>query len=381
MTCNNGWSSSEKGGGCPLTVRLDLDYRAAVLIGSRDVRIERLRMKNLEDDEVVVKVSCCTLCPTDVRKYLGYTEIPGPLILGHEISGTVAYPGRRAEKFREGDSVTVMSIISCGYCRYCVLGMPELCDHLVGLGGSAGPLQRYRMLFEEKGWGGGLAEYIKVPQKIVVKLMEGVPARNASLVEPFANVLKGQQACDPSPTQVEVIFGGGPIGILHLIAAKALGVNKVILVEPYQDRRMIALEYGASHVIDPEEEDPVERVRELTDGVGADIVIVATGWSAEAKCTELAVELAAKGGRVNIFAATHPQTMLHIDPNLIHYKELKILGSFEHHPIHYYEAMELISSKKIDFDKIVYPRVPLEKVAEAFELYGKPGSMKVAVEP
>jgi L-iditol 2-dehydrogenase len=364
-----------------LTVNLSLDYRAAVLAAPRDVRIQRLRMKGVEDDEVVVKVSCCTLCPTDVRKYLGFTDLPGPLILGHEISGTIAHLGRKVERFMEGDSVTVMSIIPCGYCRYCVLGMPELCDHLVGLGGSAGPLERYLALFEERGWGGGLAEYIKVPQKIVVKLMKGVSAKNASLIEPFANVLKGQQVCDPSPTQVEVIFGGGPIGILHLIAAKALGVNKVILVEPYQDRRRIALEYGASHVIDPEEEDPVQRVQELTDGVGADIVIVATGWRAEAKCTELAVELAAKGGRVNIFAATHPQTMLHIDPNLIHYKELKILGSFEHHPIHYYEAMELISSKNIDFERIVYPRVPLERVAEAFELYGKPGSMKVAVEP
>jgi len=360
---------------------LNLKYKAAVLKAPKKIRVEDLTMCNLEEDEVVVKVSCCTLCPTDVRKYLGFIDLPGPLVLGHEISGRIAYKGKKVERLKEDDPVTIMSIIPCGYCRYCLLGMHELCDNLVGLGGSAGPLELYQNLFEEKGWGGGLAEYIKVPQKIVVKLSENIPFENASLIEPFSNVLKGQQACDPSPTQTEVIFGGGPIGILHLIASRALGISNVFLIEPLPERRKIALEFGASQVIDPNEEDPVKRAVDLTDGIGADIVIVATGWKAQAKCTEQGIELAAKGGRVNIFAATHPRTTINLDPNIIHYKELKILGSFEHHPIHYYEAMELLSSKGIDFSKIIYPRMPLEKVSEAFELYGKPGSMKVAIEP
>lgn len=353
--------------------------KAALLYGEKDIRVEEVNLGKLKDDQVLVRVNTTTLCPTDLRKYLGYVKIPGPMILGHEISGVVEKVDDSVSSVAIGDRVTIYSILPCGSCRYCRRGMPELCDNLIGIGGSAGSIERYYEAFISEGIGGGLAEYIKVPERLVVKLPSQIPLEYGSLIEPLANVVRGQLICDPGPGKTELIFGGGPIGLMHLIVAQSRSISKVILVEPLEERRAMAGEFGAT-VINPEEEDVKERVKELTDGAGPDIVIVATGWSAEAKCTELAVELAAKAGVVNIFAATYPKKLMNIDPNDIHYKELKIFGSFDHRPWNYYEAMEVMIRNYDKLKRLVYPRFKMNEIKEAFESYGKKGAMKVAVD-
>lgn len=353
--------------------------KAALLYGKRDIRVEEVNLGKLKDDQVLVRINTTTLCPTDLRKYLGYVKIPGPMILGHEISGIVERTGDSVSSVTSGDRVAIYSILPCGSCRYCRRGMPELCDSLIGIGGSAGSIERYYETFLSEGIGGGLAEHIKVPEKLVVKLPPQISLDYGSLIEPLANVVRGQLMCNPSPGKTELIFGGGPIGLMHLIVAHSRCISKVILVEPLEDRREMAKEFGAI-VVDPREENVKERIMEVTDGVGPDIIIVATGWSAEAECTELAVELAAKGGIVNVFAATYPKKLMSIDPNDIHYKELKILGSFDHRPWNYYEAMELMVKNNDKLKKLVYPRFKIDNIKEAFENYGKKGAMKVAVD-
>ncbi len=354
--------------------------KAALLYGSKDIRIEETSLGDLLTHQVLIKVHTTSLCPTDLRKYLGYVPIPGPLILGHEITGTIEKIGTEISSLAAGDQVTVYSIIPCNYCRYCRLGMPELCKNLVGIGGSAGSLTRYYKTFLSDGIGGGLSEYLKVPERIVVKLAPGISLKQGSIIEPLANVVRGQNMCNPGPGKIELIFGGGPIGLMHLLVAKKSSLNEILVVEPIKERRKMAEEFGASRVINPEEEDVTTEVLEYTDGDGPDITIVATGWSSEAKCTELAVKLAAKGGLINIFASTHPKRMINIDPNDIHYKELNLLGSFDHRPWNYYEAMDLLIYDKDKFNKIIYPSFPLTDIKKAFESYGKEGSMKVAVQ-
>ncbi|MEM2123503.1 MAG: zinc-binding dehydrogenase, partial [Candidatus Bathyarchaeia archaeon] len=279
-----------------------------------------------------------------------------------------------------GDRVTIYSILPCGSCRYCRRHMPELCDNLIGIGGSAGSINRYYENFLSNGIGGGLAEYIKVPEKLAVKIPSQISLDYGSVIEPLANVIRGQLMCDPSPGKTELIFGAGPIGLMHLLAAHSMGVNGVIVAEPIEERGKIAKEFGAIAVVNPEGEDIREEVRELTYGVGPDIVVVATGWSAQARCSELAVELAAKGGVINIFAATYPKRPMSIDPNMVHYKELKILGSFDHRPWNYYEAMDLMIKNYEKIKGLIYPRFKLIDVNKAFETYGKKGAMKVAVD-
>ena len=362
-------------------LNFDLNYKAAVLLSPGNIQIRNLKINKLEKDEVIVRVSFCTLCPTDIRKYSGTLKIPAPLILGHEVSGIVESKGIEVRDLREGDKVAVLPMIPCGYCRYCILGLPELCDNLVGIGASAGSLDKCAELLREKEWGGGFAEYVKVPRNNIIKLNENVPVKTASLMEPLANVIRAQTICSPSPSKIEAIFGGGPIGLLHLIAAKNLGVSKVLLVEPIQERRELALEYGASQVINPNEENPVEEIRRHTDGFGADIVIVTVGGKTGTKCIEMSIDAAAKNGRIILFASSHPSTYMNVDPNTIHYKELRLIGSFAAHPIHFFEAINLISQKSEELNKLIYPTMNLENISEAFHLYGKPGSMKIAIEP
>jgi L-iditol 2-dehydrogenase len=355
--------------------------RAALLYGERDLRIEDVSLGVLEGDQVLVKVNTTTLCPTDLRKYLGYAEIPGPIILGHEISGVVEEAGESVSSTGSGDRVAIYSILPCGLCRYCRRYMPELCDNLIGIGGSAGSIKRYYEGFLSRGIGGGLADYIKVPEKLVVKLPPQISLDYGSLIEPLANVIRGQSMCNPGPGKTELIFGAGPIGLMHLIAARSMGIGDVIVVEPLDERRKMAEEFGATASINPGEEDFREEIREITDGVGPDIIVVATGWGAQAKCSELAVELAAKGGVINIFAATYPKRLISIDPNDVHYKELRIIGSFDHRPWNYYEAIDLMVKNYDKIRRLIYPRFRLTDAKEAFESYGKKGSMKVAVEP
>ncbi|MGC8849020.1 MAG: zinc-dependent alcohol dehydrogenase [Candidatus Bathyarchaeia archaeon] len=354
--------------------------KAAFLHGEKDIRIEEANLGDLKEDQVLVKVNTTTLCPTDLRKYLGYAEIPGPIILGHEISGIVEEAGGSVSSAAPGDRVVIYSILPCGICRYCRRHMPELCDNLIGIGGSAGSIRRYYENYLSHGIGGGLAEYIKIPEKLVLKLPSTIPLDYGSVVEPLANVIRGQSMCDPSPGKTELIFGAGPIGLMHLIAARSMGVGEVIVAEPLEERRRIAKEFGAAAVLNPKEDGFKEWVRELTHGVGPDIVVVATGWGAQAACSEIAVELAAKGGIINIFAATYPKMPIKIDPNDIHYKEIKILGSFDHRPWNYYEAVDLMVKNYDKIRKLIYPRFKLTDVKDAFESYGKKGSMKVAVD-
>ncbi len=353
--------------------------KAAVLYGTRDMRIEKTDLGDLKESQVLIKVNTTTLCPTDLRKYFGFVEIPGPIIVGHEISGTVEKIGDSISSMTPGDKVTIYSTIPCGQCHYCRIGMPELCRDLIGIGGSAGSLKKYYEYFLAEGVGGGLADYIKVPAILVVKLLPEIPLEYGSIIEPLANVFRGQIMCNPGPGKRELIFGGGPIGLMHLIVAKARSISEVIVVEPLSSRRRLAKELGATAVINPEEEDVTEIVKGLTDGEGPEITIVATGWSAEAECTELAVKLASKGSVINIFAATYPRKLINIDPNDIHYKELQIFGSFIYRPWNYYEAMELMTRNQEKLNKIVYPRFPIDEVKEAFECYGKQDAMKVAV--
>ena len=267
----------------------------------------------------------------------------------------------------------------CGECKFCISGRPELCSDRVGIGAGVGGPERCLKLLKEEGIGGTFAEYLKIPESQVVKVPPEVSLEAATFTEPLADVIKAQEEVNARIGDVAVIIGLGPMGLLHIQAMRIHEVSFIVGVDPIRDRREKALRYGCKVTLDPSVEDPVRKIKELTGGTGADIMIVATGGRAQASCTEQALKMASKGGRICIFAGTYPPTNISIDPNIIHYNELLLTGSFAYHVSHFLKALELMRQKKLEVESLRSPVYPIDEIKDALEAYGTPQALKVGI--
>ena len=346
--------------------------KAAVLHAPKDLRIEEVEMPTAGVGEVVVKVKATGVCPTDLRKYMGASEVREPIILGHEFSGNIYDVGEGVLGLRKGDRVTVNPFLYCFGCRYCRLGRFNLCSNLGALGGAAELGRRLN---------GSFAEYVKVPAESVYVVGPEVPYEEAALTEPLASCLNGILMCNMKPGDTVVIIGAGPIGLMHLQLARLFGASKVVISDPLKHRRAKALELGADYAIDPETEEPVTRVRDLSGGMGADVVVVATGGRVEATCTEQGLRMVSKGGVVNIFTGTWPSTHVKLDPNLVHYGEVTLLGSHLFTPAIFSRAVKLVSSGRLRLGRIVSNILPLDEIVKAFNIALDKQAFKVELKP
>jgi L-iditol 2-dehydrogenase len=175
------------------------------------------------------------------------------------------------------------------------------------------------------------------------------------------------------------IIGAGPIGLLHLLTVKRLGVERVFMVDLVEERLDFAQRIGADETIDGKQEDVIRRIRELTDGCGADVVIEAVGlpftW-------EQALRMVRKGGTVLEFGGCPPGTQIKVSTELLHYGEVKVLGAFHTTPIHFRRALRLISSKTINVKSLITRKMPLDQLKDAFELLAtSKREIKIAIIP
>lgn len=355
--------------------------RAALLYGTGDLRVEEIDTPQPKENQVLVKIKAASLCPTDIRKYKGSAKFPEPVVLGHEGAGIVEAVGSEVTSFVEGDTVWPCSIqSSCGKCKYCMTGRMNLCDDLRTLGFAGGSIEN-GMKMQKQGTFGIFSEYTAVPESGLIKLPPGISLGDASMIEPLSCVLHSCEICRVSLGNM-VVMGCGPMGLLHIGVAKTLGASKVIASDPIAERREKALELGADKTVDPKEVNPIDEVKELTDGYGADVVIVSVGGRAESPCVEDAVKMGAKGARINIFAGAYPkeEASITINPNLIHYRELVLTASFGFKNKHVNEAIELIQRKGANIGAIRKPVITLDEIKRGFEMYGKPEVLKVGID-
>jgi len=346
--------------------------KAAVLHVPKDIRLEEVEMPVAGPGDVVIKVERTGICPTDLRKYIGVSKVREQIILGHEFSGKIYDVGEGVSDLKRWDRVAVNPFLYCYKCRYCKLGRFNLCLNLGALGGAA---KKGRKL------SGSFAEYVKVPVGNVYVIGSGVPYEEVALTEPLAACLNGILMCDIKSGDKVVIIGAGPTGLMHLQLARLFGAAMVVVSDPLEHRRAKALELGADYAIDPKVEEPVAKVRGITSGVGADAVMVATGGRNEAICTEQSLRMVSKGGVVNIFAGTWPTTYVKLNPNLIHYNEVTLLGSYLFTPAVFSEAVGLVSSGKLRLREIVSDILSLDEVRRAFDIALGKGSFKVELKP
>jgi L-iditol 2-dehydrogenase len=211
------------------------------------------------------------------------------------------------------------------------------------------------------------------------RLPEHVPFESASLTEPLACVLNGQEIAAVGEGDVVVILGAGPIGCLHVRLARARGAATVILVDINRLRLDMAARAQPDAVIDGATEDSVDAVRKLTDGRGADVVITATAAGA---AQEQALEMAARRGRISLFGGLpRDNPIIRFDSNLVHYQELSVVGAYGSAPRHNREALALISSGSVLVSDLITHRVPLGEVHRAIDTVTTGEGLKVVVEP
>jgi L-iditol 2-dehydrogenase len=325
--------------------------------GQLEVRMRPLF--ELGDDDVLVQVAYTGICPWDVRAFTGKSSVPFPRVLGHECAGRVAAVGANVKQLEIGQAVTADFIVKCGQCAACRRGLPNRCR---------------RPIYQQ--FGGGYADYIRIPQRNIYPVKPTTSLKAAAFMEPLACVVRGQNMLQIEPGETQIVIGLGPIGLMHMQVARAFGA-RVIAVDLIEARVQKARELGATWAVNAQEVDLAAYVKEVTDGWGADTAVIAVG---SARLVEQTLPMLAPGGRLNIFAGTYPKDELHIDPNLIHYGEYILTGSADSTPQDNFQALKLIEDGLVDTESLISHLLPLEELGHGFELVKNAQGLKVMME-
>ncbi len=327
--------------------------KAAMLYGVKDLKVEDVEVPEVKDGEVLVKVKAATTCGTDLKIFQrGYVEkvIKLPTIFGHEWAGEVAEVGKGLEWPRKDMRVRAGNSAPCLHCSMCQRGKYNLCENMIWL------------------WG-AYAEYIKVPARMVLMNMQGIPDgisyEEAAITEPLACVLHGVEQANVKLGDTVAIIGAGPIGLLHLLTVKKMGAGRTIMIDLVDERLGFAEKLGADATVNSGKENVETRIRELTGGHGADVAIEAIGLSAT---WEQALKLARKGGTVLEFGGCPPGTEIKVNAEMLHYGELTVMGTFHTTPLHFRKALNLIATRTIDVRPLVTRKMKLDNIKEAFEI-------------
>lgn len=345
--------------------------RAATLNAPEDLRLVEKDKPKPGKGEVLLKIEANTMCGTDYRLYTGAktSGVDYGVVPGHEIAGRIAEIGEGVEEIQPGLKVgqqaTVSIVVSCGRCDNCLKDREHLCSDLELFGYAID---------------GGLQEYMLVPERALrrgnlITTNKELDPKALCLAEPISCCLNGLDQFKVNLGDVVAILGAGPIGLIHAQLARSSGASYVFVSNRSETRREVADRVGAVGVSQDELD---SRVKEVTNGAGADVVIVCIG------ATELAqdaLELARDGGRVNYFAGFPKGSTSQMEPNLIHYKELQVTGGSNARRRDVKRAIEVLESGAIDVDEIVTHTFPLSKVHEAYQAVADRIGVKIAVIP
>lgn len=219
-------------------------------------------------------------------------------------------------------------------------------------------------------------EYGVAPPSSLRKLLATTPYTEAIFAEPLACCLNGHRKLDVKIGDSVVIVGEGPIGLTHVQLARLSGATKIIVTGLIPERLEMARKLGADYVINAAEVDAIAEVKKLTEGRGADKVQIAVGG---VKPIESGIQMANIGATVNIFAGTHPPTTISVDPNLIHYKEIILTGSWDYTHHLFTNSIDLINSKRLDLQSLISNVLPLTDTMKGFEIVEQRQGLKVVI--
>jgi L-iditol 2-dehydrogenase len=339
--------------------------RVAKYYSNNDVRLEEMPKPFINESEMLVRVEASGICGSDVMEWYRINRVP--LVLGHEIAGTVVETGKRVRNYKAPDRVVVAHHVPCGDCRYCRDGHETACETL------------RKTNFDP----GGFAEYIRVPkinlEKGVFLIPMSVSFEEATFVEPLACIIRGQRLAGFKKGKTVLVVGSGISGLLHIKLAKANGAKNVFATDISEFRLDAARKSGATAAINAKDYSP-DKLKALNDGHLADLVIICAGAPSAFEQGLRSVE---RGGTVLIFTAAGKDETLPVPINDIFWRsEVTITSSYAGSPQDHIEAMEKIRSRKITVNDMITHRFPLKDAVQGFKLVAEAGeSIKVIIEP
>ena len=346
--------------------------RAAVYRGINDVRLEDVPVPQIGAGELLIGVHTCGICGTDLKK-ISTGSHSAPRIFGHETTGVIVALGVGVHNYKIGDRVMIFHHVPCRDCYYCKHKVFAQCPTYKKVGATAG--------YEPSG--GGFAEYVRVMDWIVarggvVRIPEDVSFEQASFIEPVNTCMKGIETLCLIPGETVLVIGQGPIGIILAILARRCGA-RVITSDLFPQRLTIAETFGLNDTIDASASDTVTTIKKMTEGRGADAVILAVAGSG---LIRPAMDAARPGGRVLLFAQTqHGEAV--IDPASVCVDEKSLLGSYSASVDLQDEAAGFVLNREVDLERLISHRYPLTESIDALHLaaHPKPDSMKVVIQP
>lgn len=340
--------------------------KACVIEKPLDYRIKDFPIPEPKDDEVLLRVTVAGICTNDVRDYQG-SKYTYPRVGGHEYAGIIEKLGKDVdEKFYHiGQKVVNYIIEECGNCYSCKHDHENICDEQ----------ETGKVFYNEDGISGywGYAEYVCVKARHLNIYPDDTPDELVAFTEPLACVINSVNQTHVELGQDVVVIGGGTMGLLHVLVTKKSGA-RVIVSEVDASRRELALKLGADDVIDPMNEDAVQRVKELTNGNGASVVYNTT---ANPKVAEQAIDMVCKHGICTMFSSMHPNKPILVDAGRLHSSEIRVMGTVSPTVKSFAQAVECISKGIIDVTPLVDKTFDYTDVVEAMEYAARPETFKV----
>jgi len=350
--------------------------KAALWYGNKDVRVMDVPEPPAPcKGEVKIKVEWCGICGSDLHEYIaGPIFIPtttphpltgkiAPLILGHEFSGTIVEVGSEVKGYKVGDRVAPDACQVCHECNPCKIGKTNVCEKLAFTGLMAD---------------GAFAEYVNVPDYTLYKIPDNMSFEEAALIEPLAVAVHAVRQGPLVEGDSVVIFGAGTIGLCTLLAVRAAGAAKIYVIELAKARKELAKKLGAHEVLDPSEIDINTKIRELTNGIGPDVVFECIGND---KVTPTAIEVARSGGKVILMGVYEKETSLQM--NSVVFTDKIIIGSLAYAG-DFKTAIDLVSDGRIDVSPLITGKIHINDIIEkGFEelINRKNENVKIIVKP
>ena len=330
---------------------------AAIYKGKKNIKVRDIPKPEIDDNEVLLKVKACSICGTDRKIYeYGHFKIKenNEYVLGHEISGVIEEVGKKVDYYKKGMRIALAPNVGCGFCEVCRKGLEQLCSDYNAFGIS---------------WPGGFAEYVKIPEIAVkhgnlVEIPESLSYEEAAIIEPLSCCYNAYESLNIRPGESLLIFGAGPMGILHLILNKHLGIGMTIVTDVDEKRLKLGQGFGADYLV-KSDSGIKKTIMSLTKGIGVDNIITAASVP---EIQEEALELVAINGKINFFAGLQAgKEEIKINSNVIHYKQLRITGTTGASLKQFRQTVKLSQGVGCNLKRMITKKIGIEELSTIFE--------------
>lgn len=323
--------------------------KAALLEREKSFRIIEAPAPEPDRDEVVIHVRSVGICGSEVEAFFGRHPFrKPPVITGHEMSGVIVKVGEKVSALKIGDRVTLEPQLSCGSCVYCRSGKYNLC--------------RSRIMLGTEKWSGPFGEFIKAPASKIIPLPEGITFDEAALVEPLAVGVHSVRKTRLAPGESLIVFGAGTIGLCTVVAARAMGIEEIVITDISDVKLKIGQRMGTSDVLNAKDPDLPERIQQRFPE-GADVAIVATGAG---EAYQVSPKVVKRDGRIGVVGLCREGVLVPLELGGAG-TELEVIGCSTYLNSDFHEAVRILPNTPLR--EIISKTFPIDRIQEAFETF------------